>query len=305
MTGERTALGRTIKLYLAEGTPTGLLAAEIMNWTGKVIVCPRTRLSSLSQREEVRKTGVYLLSGADPESPDKERVYVGEGDNVWDRLKAHEGDEKKDFWTRTVVVISKDDNLTKSHVGYLESRLYALIKEAGRAILDQNQPARPSLPEADIADTDYFLQQLQMVLPVLGFPFTQPKPEIPVGTGEGVSSSPLFCMTCAGARATAREVGDEFMVLKGSTARRKGPSSWHVYRALRDQLLEEGKLVKSDKDESLLVFAEDVPFKSPSAASCVVYANSVSGPATWKLESTGQTYKEWRSEQLGLLDLEA
>ncbi len=51
----------------------------------------------------------------DPDSPTKDRVYVGEGDNVLTRLVKHEGDESKDYWTRSVVS-SKDENLTKAHV---------------------------------------------------------------------------------------------------------------------------------------------------------------------------------------------
>ena len=34
-------LGKTIRLYLADGTPTGPVVAEIINWTGQVIVVPR------------------------------------------------------------------------------------------------------------------------------------------------------------------------------------------------------------------------------------------------------------------------
>lgn len=59
--------GRTIRLYLVDGTPTGILTAEIINWTGKIIVAPRTQLAELARREEVRRTGIYCLVGADPD----------------------------------------------------------------------------------------------------------------------------------------------------------------------------------------------------------------------------------------------
>ena len=129
------AKGKTIRIYLVDGTPTGVLTAEIINWTGKVIVAPRPRLADLASRTEVKRTGIYCLVGPDPDNPSRERVYVGEGDNVFSRLTSHERDESKDFWTRTVVVISKDENLTKSHGRYLESRLIELAQEAGRALL--------------------------------------------------------------------------------------------------------------------------------------------------------------------------
>src|SRR3954463_3936473 len=113
--------GRTIRIYLVDGVPNGILTAEIINWTGKVVVAPRAQLDQLASRPEARRTGLYLLIGTDPESPTRDLVYVGEGDSVFERLLKHNRDEGKDFWSQTVLVISKDENLTKSHVRYLES----------------------------------------------------------------------------------------------------------------------------------------------------------------------------------------
>lgn len=152
--------GKTIRLYLVNGIPSGVLTAAIINWTGKIIVAPRSQLAVLASREEVKqRTGVYALVGPDPESPHRDRLYVVEGDYVLTRLTAHDKDEAKDFWTRTIVVISKDENLTKSHGRCLESRLINLLMQAGRAIVTNgtNPPTNP-LPEPDVADMDYFLE---------------------------------------------------------------------------------------------------------------------------------------------------
>src|SRR5215213_3376493 len=104
--------GRTLRIYLVDGSPTGVLTAEIMNWTGRVTVGPRSQLAAMAKRPELSRTGIYLLVGPDPDVPSKDRVYVGEGDKVLTRLTKHEWDESKDFWTRTVVVTSKAENLT-------------------------------------------------------------------------------------------------------------------------------------------------------------------------------------------------
>ena len=40
--------------------------AEISNWTGKVMVAPRSQLDQITKREKVRRTGACLLVG--PES---------------------------------------------------------------------------------------------------------------------------------------------------------------------------------------------------------------------------------------------
>ena len=74
--------GKTIGIFLADGEPAGILLAEISNWTGKVLVAPRSQLDQLSKREEVRRTGVYLLVGPDPDDPSRALASIGEGDNV-------------------------------------------------------------------------------------------------------------------------------------------------------------------------------------------------------------------------------
>lgn len=248
---------------------------------------------------------IYLLVGDDPDNLSRKRVYVGESDNVFERLKNHQTDKTKDFWTHTVLVISKDENLTKSHVRYLESRLVEVIGEAKRATLaNGNTPLLHGLPEPDVADMEFFLTQIRMLLPVLGFSSAQPIPSpktklLPKGKSDEEDmedASPLFHMSPVGTSAIAQEVDDEFIVFKGSTARKKGISSWTSYRSLREQLVQDGKLVE-DTQEDLLRFAEDVPFSSPSAAAAVVFGGNQNGRITWRTES-GKTYAKWQEEKL-------
>jgi len=101
--------GKTIRNFLAEGEPTGILLAEISNCTGKVLVAPRSQLDQLSKREEARRTGVYLLVGPDPDDPSRALASIGEGDNVLKQLLRHNKNEANDFCERTVVVVSKDE----------------------------------------------------------------------------------------------------------------------------------------------------------------------------------------------------
>jgi hypothetical protein len=136
------------------------------------LVAPRSRLGEALSRNEPQKTGVYCLVGDDPEQPGKSRVYIGEGDCIADRIKSHAKDESKDFWTRVCFVTSKDTNLTKAHARYLESRLVELTRSADRA----NVPSPKALPESDIADMEYFIAQMQVVLPVVGLDFLRPNP---------------------------------------------------------------------------------------------------------------------------------
>jgi hypothetical protein len=72
-------VGRSVRLFLVDGSPTGLVCAEVLNWTGHVLTGPRSRLPELLKREEAGRVGIYLLVGEDPEMPSKSRVCVGEG----------------------------------------------------------------------------------------------------------------------------------------------------------------------------------------------------------------------------------
>jgi hypothetical protein len=164
--------GRSIRLYLVDGTPTGLITAEIVNWTGHVILAPRSRLADLLQRKEPLRTGVYFLFGPDPNDPAQTLLYIGESENVGKRLTQHNKDNEKSFWERVCIVTSKDQNITKGHGKYLESRLIEIAKRAGRAkITNGTSPEYGWLPEADLADMEFFLEQVKVILPVLGLDF--------------------------------------------------------------------------------------------------------------------------------------
>lgn len=292
--------GRTIRLFLAEGTPTGIITAEVGNWTGKVVVAPRTSLPLLKTRDEAKRTGVYLLLGPDPADPARERVYVGESDDVVGRLDQHANDEAKGFFGRVCLVVSKDENLTKAHARWLESRIIKAAAGAKRAVLDNSTaPAFDALPEADRADMAFFLVQITLILPVLGINVLQPEPKVSAPALPSASpkpGGPVFEMAVGEAKATASEADGKLVVHKGSTARKAGTPSWDSYRKLRDQLLASGKLVPGS-DPSLLVFTEDVAFDSPSAAATVVSAGNQNGPFIWRLEGTKQTYREWQQAQ--------
>ncbi len=302
MSGTNSTRGRTIRIFLADGSPSGILTAEIINWTGKVIVAPRTRLPDLIARTEAGQTGVYFLTGPDPEEDNRTIIYVGESNSVKERLASHNGDPTKDFFTHVCIVVSKDENLTKTHVQYLESRLISLIKLANRAKLtNSTAPVVNRLPESDRADMEFFLEQIGVVLPVLGYDFTQapPVPSVALKPAPAVQQT-RFEMATVGVRAEAVEVDGKFVVLKGSTARLDGTASWTqypVYKTLRERLRSDQKLLEGDQP-NILTFAEDVAFDSPSAAATVVYAGNANGRTSWKVQTTGQTYKDWQASQI-------
>ena len=124
--------GKTIRIYLADAVPAGIRHAELLNWTGQALVCPKGRVGEVAKWPESQRPGVYILFGRDED--DNPRAYIGEGESVLVRLQDHV--KHKDFWTEAVFFTSKDDNLTKAHVKYLESRFVELAKDVGRLLAE-------------------------------------------------------------------------------------------------------------------------------------------------------------------------
>lgn len=295
-----------MRLFLVDGSPTGLITAEIMNWTGRVLVAPRSRIGEALKRDEVKGTGVYFLIGDDPEQPTKLKVYIGEGDLVADRIRIHVNDESKDFWTRVCFVTSKDLNLTKAHVRYLENRLVELTRASDRANLaNNNDPGKKFLPESETADMEFFLEQIQLILPVFGFDFLRarristasPPPKFELGPVVSTQLELTLTSKKYGYSADAIETDGELNVLAGSRASSSKDLAQNSYAPLREQLIRDGRL-RPTPDGTLLEFSEDVSFASPSAAAAVINNRNTNGRTAWRLKSTGQTLKEWQDAQI-------
>jgi hypothetical protein len=299
--------GKSIKLFLADGTPGGLLTAEIMNWTGHVIAAPRSDLAALLKRPETSHTGIYVLMGDDPDSVGGLLAYVGEGDDVGKRLYQHARPEDqggKDFWDRSIVITSKDTNLTKAHARYLESRFVTLGLQANRAKLTNSTAPEPiTLPEADVSDMEYFIEQARIVLPVLGVnifraPVAATPPAVEAPAPHAGVLSPIFelRLPSQGILARAQEVDGEFTVQADSTARLKWVGvEGHNYRGLREKLERDGTLGPAPGDATMHFTRRQV-FASPSAAAAVVTGRSANGRNEWVTADGHLTYGDWQRQ---------
>lgn len=291
--------GKQVKLFLVDGTAGGVTTAEITNWTGHVVAGPRSDLARVLAREESQRTGVYLLLGEDKDTGE-EKCYIGEADDVSHRLRSHE--RQKDFWDRVVVVTSKDANLTKAHVRYLESSLIGLATSAKRVALENGTaPPKPNLPEADASDMDYFVGQLQIVLPVLGInAFRSPRTATPVVVAPEPIESPVFRLQVpkSGVDARATEVDGEFTVLAGSTvvAEWKGTGGTEkvqrIYARHREAFDKHVASGAIEINGGHGVLTRDIVFTSGSAAGAVITGRSCNGRTEWRT-ADGMTYGAW------------
>ena len=302
MTGN--AQGRSLELFFIDGKPDGMLTAEIFNWTGHVLMTPRTQISDALKRKEARYTGIYLLFGEDDGQP---LAYIGEGEDVSDRIRTH--DIKKDWWTQAILITSAANNLNKAHVKYLEARLIEEARAVGRIALENGTtPSRPGLSEAAQANMEAFLEYILMVLPALRIDSflqsTRPKAMtaatvIEVGSRQA-EPAPVFELHTKryGTYAAATLEDGEFVVLAGAKTRAtwvgKGSENT-TYGQLFAELVKTGILVE---DGAHRVLKENYAFRSPSAAASVVTGRSTNGTLEWKVKDTGKTYKEWEAEKL-------
>ncbi len=273
----------TIKLFLPRGDAKSLRTAEISNWTGKAVAAPRTELDDLLTREELDKAGVYILLGTDPLT-NAPRAYIGEAEVIRDRLKQH---KTKEFWVSAIVFVSKDENLTKAHVRYLESRILAEAATINRFTLEQNQAGGSRLPESDREDMEVFLAHIRQLLPVLGSDILAP---IAQPTAKTQPGGVLFCRI-KGAEARGQRTANGFVVFHGSTAvlnERPSAETYPYVVAQRKQLMNDGTLVEKD---GFLCFIKDAEFSSPSAAAVVIHGGSANGLTAWKTKD-GESLKQ-------------
>lgn len=264
----------TIKLFLPRGDAKSLRTAEISNWSGKAVAAPRTELEELLCREELDKPGVYILTGRNPKT-NAPHAYIGEAEVIRERLKQHKA---KDFWISAIVFVSKDENLTKAHVRYLESRLLDEAIKVNRFSLDQNQAGGARLPESDREDMEIFLARIRQLLPVLGSDILSP---ITQTANKGRPNEILLC-EIKGAEARGQRTVNGFVVLRGSTAvleERPSAENYPYAIAQRKQLIADGTLIEKNK---FLVFTKDVEFSSPSAAAAVIHGGSANGLTAWR-----------------------
>jgi hypothetical protein len=282
------ARGTSIRLFLAEGTPDGLWVVEKSNWAGIGLVAPRSGYQSLRSRPEIAGPGVYVLVGPADGSVHSHRIYIGETDELRPRLDSHF--KNKEFWTKVVVFTSKDSNLNKAHVRYLESRLIGLAHEAKRSEIENAaSSSQPSLSEADMADMEAFLDDLLVLYPVVGLTvFDSPGSTV-------TAENPRLRLSGKDATATGYETGEGFVVLAGSLARADAVPSMHAYaQEIRSSLVAEGILVLNG---SQLELRQDFVFSSPSTAAMVFLGRPANGRTEWRDES-GQTLKDFQEKSL-------
>ncbi len=283
--------GKTIKLFLIDGDTNGRLTCELSNWTGKAYKLPRNLIKICTDRPEIQTTGVYMLLNKSADLSEKGQLYIGEAENIFNRLTQHV--KEKDFWNEAIVFISKDDNLNKAHIKYLENRLHDIASSANRYELINNQkPTQSSISESDKAEMEEFLSNILTLVSTLGYNAFEQIRQVDTKTQTDNGEDLFYISATRGANGIGKTTSEGFVVFENSQVADPITNSYpKTMQKLRDTLISEGVIVK---ENDKLIMKRDYLFSSSSSAAMIIMGRSANGLTEWKMKS-GKTLQEYET----------
>ena len=285
--------GKTIELFLVNGTADSLVTAELSNWSGKALRIPRGEVATCTQKE-MTQPGVYFLFCKDDDNNDA--VYIGESENVKDRLIRHmrdyDNEKEKYYWTTAVIFFGRD--LDKAHIRYLEYRLADMATKSGRyKLLTKSTYGNTVLKPSQIAVLEEFIDYVKVIINTLGYKVLEPLREEKVNN----NLNKMLYLEAKDVSAKGIVTNEGFVLLSGAKVKKDlARSCSDSVKKLRVKYQKEGKLVD-------YVTKEDLLFASSTGAAGFVQGFSVSGPQAWK-NKDGVTLKEIEARKLAAEDSE-
>ena len=269
-----SATPKTIQIFLPGGDPLGIRIAELTTRIVQVIEVPRSLLQDFLKMPESEQVALYFLVSQSADGVDP-RVYIGQTGDVRARLVSH--NQKKEFWEKALVLISRTNSLTQTHALFLEWHCLQAARKAGRyADENGNSGTRPHTPAPMQADCLEIFDTGRMLLSTLGYPVFDPVGRVaPEDAGDEV----FFC-TVTGIDGRGLYTPEGFVVLKGSRGKRANvPTFSETNQRFRQRLLDEG-VVREVADT--VVFEKDLLFGSPSMAAIALLGRTSNGWMEWK-----------------------
>ncbi len=276
--------GKSIELFLVNGTADSLIIAELSNWNGKAIKIPRIEVTACN-RDDITQAGVYFLFCKEDDGSDS--VYIGESENVKERLIQHlrdyQSEKENYYWSTAVIFIGRD--LNKALIRYLENRFVEIARTSKRySILTKNTYGNTVMKESQVAVMEEFINNVKVLINALGYKVLEPL--VQANSSNATVNGELFFISSGSVNATGRVTAEGFVVYEGSILDSKSSVS-SLSRGMK-KLRQE--LIESDKVENYVI-KENILFSSSSAAASFVLGYSVSGPQRWKTKD-GRTLKE-------------
>ncbi|WGH82207.1 GIY-YIG nuclease family protein [Auritidibacter ignavus] len=275
-------MGRTIQLFLMDGTANGRKKATLRNWTGVTHLIPRTMLQEAKSRDDLKQTGVYFLVGTEDETP---KVYIGQarerknGKGVLGRILEHIGQDGLDYWTHAIAIVTSDDSFGATEISFLENSFFTLAKDAGRfRVTNANDPSPGTVTEEKEAELREFIANVKLVVAALGYKMFDPVDEskdhnVVNPVEQEPADEPTLYFSYAGTEARGRQASDGFIVLAGARLRPDDDITTSGERRGIRKLREKYR----DHIGSDDVLTSDLLLGSPSTAACFVGGSSLNG----------------------------
>tara|TARA_B110000196_G_C20970405_1_gene578421 strand:- start:56 stop:886 length:831 start_codon:yes stop_codon:yes gene_type:complete len=269
--------GKTIQIFLPDGSANGIKLAEITSAIEKAILIPRNNLQEATKRKETAQEGIYFLFGVDDEKA-KPLVYIGQTKEGIKRIKNH--DQNKDFWNYALLIISKTKSFTKTHIEFLEELTIRKATEANRFEFENNvSPKHYEIPESLEADLLDSFDTIKILTTTLGFPLFETT----------IKEINNFFLKGRGVQAEGNLTSDGFIIYSGSQVKKETVPSCHPYLINKRKTLLSNNILSEHKEH--YQFEEDFIFDSCSTAGGVVLGRSTNGWTEWK-NKEGKTLDE-------------
>ncbi len=289
--------GKSINLFLMDGTAVGRIKCTLANWTGVAYKIPRTEIDKCKEREDLKQSGVYFLFGISDDTGEN-IVYIGQagarknGEGILYRLQEHKRNESKDYWTEAVVFTTSNNSFGPTEISYLENRFFNLAKDAKRYNVKNNvDPTSGHVTEEKESELEEFIEYAEIVMGTFGhrvFDSLEEKPIYKVEEDVEINDEPLLVLKTTKAEAKGRRTNEGFVVYKGASV------SVNPTKSCPETILNlRSKYTERVKDGVLI---EDTLFTSPSAAAGFVTYASANGIIMW-LDEKGRTLREIESNE--------
>ena len=211
--------GKSIELFLVNGTADSLITAELSNWNGKALKIPRIEVVACN-RDDIVQAGVYFCFCKEDDGSDS--VYIGEAENVKERLVQHirdyQSEKEKYYWNTAVIFIGRD--LNKALIRYLENRFVEIARNCKRyQVLTKNTYKNTVMKESQVAVMEEFVDNVKILINALGYKVLEPVLQSDANTS--VTDDELLYISTGGATAVGRVTPEGFVVLKGAIVNEK------------------------------------------------------------------------------------
>ena len=292
--------GKSITLFLMDGSAAGRIKCTLANWTGVAYKIPRTKLDYCLGRSDLKRSGVYFLFGTSDDTG-KNVVYIGQagarkkGEGILSRLQEHKHNSDKDYWTEAVTFTTSNDSFGATEISYLENRFWNMAIDAERYMVKNiTGPTPGHITEEKQSELEEFIDNSRIIMGTLGHRVFEPLVDDMDSNfqDEAMDNDEQLLFFKIKPRkskleikASGKQTDEGIVVLKGSmiSTTEKENLSLKVKEARKKALIDENGILQ-----------EDTLFHSPSFAAAFVVGRTYRGNKAWKNQE-GKTLNEIES----------